>query len=259
MKEVFESILQSAKDRVTNPILGAFVISWLIFNWDAIACFLYSTEDIEYRISCAKEYTNLTKLLCYPLTSAIVLNVGFPFISYGLEKLLSTNKVRRKSLVIEEQISLLDVELRRESKKSEIEKIKLEKSQFEEERLSNENEKLLEEKDAEIQILKDKLSEETSDYYLAQSTLDYEEFKKSDVFKYFKLLGLSITQRKSYGNEINEIVIEKFKALDIIQEDPEGEMLFTINGMKLWKQFVLAENIPEENKGDTKESDGLPF
>ena len=45
MKEIVNSIAETIKNRLTNPVYGTFVISWIIFHWNFIFSILFLSED----------------------------------------------------------------------------------------------------------------------------------------------------------------------------------------------------------------------
>lgn len=45
-KEIYESLKDVAIQRIKNPFMGAFLLSWLVFNWKAISYFIFSSQDI---------------------------------------------------------------------------------------------------------------------------------------------------------------------------------------------------------------------
>ncbi len=45
MKEIFESAIDTIKNRLTNPVYGTFIASWLAFHWNFIFSLFFLSED----------------------------------------------------------------------------------------------------------------------------------------------------------------------------------------------------------------------
>jgi hypothetical protein len=50
MKEFLQSIFKSTQERIKNPFVGAFMTSWVLFNWKPILFLVFSVTSIEYKI-----------------------------------------------------------------------------------------------------------------------------------------------------------------------------------------------------------------
>lgn len=50
MKDFFQSIIDSSKDRIKNPFIGVYISSFLIYNWRSISIYLFSRKTIECKI-----------------------------------------------------------------------------------------------------------------------------------------------------------------------------------------------------------------
>ena len=51
LDDIWASIKGNAKTRINDPIIGAFVISWGLCNWDRLALLFWGTGKLEERIS----------------------------------------------------------------------------------------------------------------------------------------------------------------------------------------------------------------
>ncbi|MCH7411147.1 hypothetical protein MM239_17245 [Belliella sp. DSM 111904] len=69
------------KERLSNPFFFTFAFFWIIWNWQGIAYFFYSTDDILFRLGCINDtYVDIYRNLLYPLALAIasiILSNGF--------------------------------------------------------------------------------------------------------------------------------------------------------------------------------------
>lgn len=82
--ESVKDVLNSFKERLTNPFLGAFVISWLVFNYDIIITLLVYDETIwqtngqKTVLDFIQSRLCIEKSLWYPLASAFGYVLLFP-------------------------------------------------------------------------------------------------------------------------------------------------------------------------------------
>jgi hypothetical protein len=61
LTDSFQAIAGNFKDRITNPIGGAFLTSWLIVNWKLVYYFLLNDENVVNKIEfIEKNYSDLT-------------------------------------------------------------------------------------------------------------------------------------------------------------------------------------------------------
>lgn len=78
LKNFFSSIDDAAKSRVNNPFYGAFIFSWLIFNWKIILILLFSKKNIYSVIEDITNHLNANLLLYYPLLASLILLILIP-------------------------------------------------------------------------------------------------------------------------------------------------------------------------------------
>lgn len=84
--EFKRSVNKILNERLTSPFWGAFICSWLVFNWKIVYLTIFIDQDkiegtkIDYIITNYCDYKNL---IWFPLSSAILLIVVFPFITTG--------------------------------------------------------------------------------------------------------------------------------------------------------------------------------
>lgn len=46
LREVFHSIRSSFNERISNPLIGSFIISWCVFNWDILLFLFYANNNL---------------------------------------------------------------------------------------------------------------------------------------------------------------------------------------------------------------------
>lgn len=89
----------------------------------------------------------------------------------------------------------------------------------------------------------------------------YDNFRKSDMYQFFREVGISIRNQNSFPFGVNDIIKEKFIFQGIVEEFfNEADLLyrFTEKGNFFWKTFV-NNTIVTKNIKIEKEPDDLPF
>jgi hypothetical protein len=239
--EIRKSINSILFERVTSPLYGTLIISWLIWNWKIIYLTLFvDSEEIEgTKIDfILNNYSEINHLLTYPLISTLLLITIFPFISngaYWVNLKFKKWKIDQKNSIEEKQLLTLEqsISIRKELKEKE-----------------NDFQEMISKKDLEITLLKKELetqndSENTQEKSPKENeidSLDYSNFKQNDyVFKHFYKIAQQI--RKSYKIPANipEDVLEYYLLNDIIEKS-SGAYYLKSKGNKFYKKYV-NENI----------------
>lgn len=79
--EVYNSLKSNMSDRIKSPFYGAFVFSWLVFNWKPILILVFSKKSIYVVIEEVSTYSDLHRQFFYPIASTLVLVFLMPVIS----------------------------------------------------------------------------------------------------------------------------------------------------------------------------------
>ena len=250
MKDFIKKILETSKDRLKNPLVGSFILSWLVFNWKGVLVVLFSSKSIEDRISyVAKEDYSILLLLWLPLLMALFYVVILPYLSLVIEKLNVYAKRIRKETVFKENLEKITQNI--ELKKKEL---RLEKAKIDYEKLAEKNK------------ASNEISTEKRDYF----KVEFDKFINTSDFKIFELVAAEIRRYKSTPNNITSIAIEKFIALDLVEriDDEDNQntyYILTEKGNFFWKEIMLSKKInaetaiEKEQQSYPAEDDDLPF
>jgi len=94
IKDFLESIVDSYKDRIKSPLIGSFMISFMIFNWRAFAILIFSDWPIHTRIKWVEEHYSENKNFVWPILISFFYVLILPYINLFFDWLLSmyTNK-----------------------------------------------------------------------------------------------------------------------------------------------------------------------
>ncbi|MCI9500204.1 MAG: hypothetical protein HFE69_21480 [Enterobacter hormaechei subsp. steigerwaltii] len=79
IKEIYLSVKKTSTDRIKSPFYGVFILTWIAFNWQPIAIFLFSKLTIEDRIGFINAIYPFH--LWWPLGISCVLAYALPFIN----------------------------------------------------------------------------------------------------------------------------------------------------------------------------------
>lgn len=81
LKEYLSSTVNTAAQRVSNPVFGAFSLSWCAFNWKSILFLFFSDSGIIDKISYISNSSNWKTIALYPCISVALLCGCLPWIN----------------------------------------------------------------------------------------------------------------------------------------------------------------------------------
>lgn len=153
LSDVWTSITGNANARVKDPVIGSFVVAWILCNWDKLAILFFGDNKVEERIGNLVEkmaiiqspeliYQDLD-LLILPSLIALVYLFILPTVSLWVNQ-------KQKKPIIAQHSHAVDVEIAQAKKQWELNKEKLR---------SNPNKGFLE-KDVELDIQRQKARDE---------------------------------------------------------------------------------------------------
>lgn len=279
MKELLKTITETSKERVRNPFIGTYILSFLIINWKPTLFLMFSDLKIEEKlIIIENKYTSLSYNLLLPLGIALVYTIVLPYFMWLIEELNKKSVKGRKNNQTEQLF--IDIKNKQnlaieESKLEDIKanyrekadlNLKLEK--FKE--INSEYQAIIKNQKVELTKIKEEnsnlkgflnngLSKEAEE----KLSKEFSEFRNSKLFPYFKDIGISINNFSSFPQSLNEIIKEKYIHNGIIQKresEENNEYYFTEKGKYFWKEYVLGVEVDSYNTyPDEPELDELPF
>ncbi|MGS4345078.1 hypothetical protein ACKUSY_05600 [Myroides odoratus] len=249
MKDFLGSIFKTTEERLKNPFVGSFIISFIAFNWKPILIVIFSNIPIEDRVSyVSNNYSDVAYLLVLPLLLSLFYVLFLPKIMCWIdENTFESFKKRNKHLYsskeidIQGQISIAEKEVELENKKAESKdkadlnaEIKNLKNTISSKDLEIENLKSISEdinkvnlesskKDKTIKELENKINviKEKEEIYL----FDYERIPDSILESFVD--NLRLINKENLKNSLKESII------DYIDHD-----LVEINNDKYGQQFL---------------------
>lgn len=126
--EIKKSINSILYERVSSPLFGTFIVSWLVFNWKIFyLTFIVDSDKIEVnKIDyILNNFNRVEYLIWYPLISTLILITIIPFISngaYWLNLRFSQWKINQKNIVEKKQLLSLEQSIQLREQFSDMEK-----------------------------------------------------------------------------------------------------------------------------------------
>ncbi|WP_143151723.1 hypothetical protein [Flavobacterium segetis] len=284
MKEFINTFFQASNERLRNPLIFYFFISWIAFNWRPIITLFLSEKKIEERINyIGTNFNDIQLTLYYPLFVSLGYVILLPYFTLLIEKIVQLAKIGRKNNYVNEKISdfVGKQKIAKEERKYEQEKA----GNAEISELNTRIEELLrtnDEKQKSIDSLKIDLTNEKKErnkyeQYISLDSQDdleysielkkqldeeYEDFLKTEVSTYFERIGTEISQFKSIPKNTELIIIEKLIYSGLIKkvDDDENQrtyFILTKKGKYFWKNYVMSKNILTQQESERE--DDLPF
>lgn len=155
IKELLAASRQTSLERVKNPALGAFVFSWLGFNWQMLAILIFSKKPIELRIEYIQNHWDIGNYLLGPLVTTGLICFMLPRVNKAITK--SQQKPNNEVTVLN-----LDAKIQIANKQQEIADIEARKKlsvEREQKRIENEIEAIIQRN----KILDKQLGDQTSE------------------------------------------------------------------------------------------------
>lgn len=131
MKNLINNLLETSKDRLKNPLIGAFIFSWIAINWEPVSVLFFSTDSIYVRIDIIEEcYTSLWLNFFLPLLIAVFYIVALPYVMLLMDKIPNWAIKRRKEKVYNMLLFELKWKERLATKELEIQLVKANHKDF---------------------------------------------------------------------------------------------------------------------------------
>jgi hypothetical protein len=259
MKTIILNLLDSSRERLKNPIVGSFIIAWLVLNWKPISIFLFEDLQMIEKIRIIEfKYSSNWNFLWFPLIFSFLYNLAMTYILSFLELIVSKgiknrykNQIQIKINEIKNKTSLAEHEFILENTKAGFREVDqtnriIDNLKKENENLKNENILLKENLNQQKSISLEEMRNSSEEIAFKE---DYNKnFVNSDLYKFFKQLGTAISQNNL--PKLEPIILEKFINTDIIDkyETVENEVnyKFTQRGKIYWKIYVSNFEIDKD-------------
>jgi hypothetical protein len=268
MIELIKSILESSKERIKNPLIGALAFSWVFINWKIVFIILFSKQTIENKIiHIESNYIKVCSNYIYPICTALIYLILLPYISQFVEWVIKKSVIARKSnktkmlvkgitgkqeVAIEVGI-LEDINAKNESKIELNKRIK---------DLKNDNESLKNN----ILDLENKISElkpsQNESKTFNNFDQEYSKFKHTPLYKTFNDVGLRVAEEGQFPVYTDSMEKQKYLSHGILKRNTEPnrnniDILFTNKGHFFWNKYVLESKSPLDMLHDLNEPEDV--
>ena len=172
MKELLSTFLETSRDRLKNPFISSFILSWLAFNWKPLFIILFSSKNIESKISLIEtKHVSLILNLWLPLSFALFYIILLPYLMWLLEELSNKAIKARKTNQINQQV--FDIQNNQNIAKEEVSLENIRANYKEKADLNKQIDNLknqILEKDSKIKEMNDKMTELNNEYQKMANT-----------------------------------------------------------------------------------------
>lgn len=245
IRDIYSSFRQTSLERVKSPFLGAFVFSWVGFNWQMLAILFFSTKGIEERLKLINKSLDIGDYLLGPICTTALIVTLLPqinkFITWMQDKPNSDTvemSLASKIRIAELQQSLAESEARKKlaDKKEERfieEGIYSLKAEFE--KTKND----LEKRNDDARILLEEIRKLEGDLAKAESKFNVEQESKSQIQTE---LVIEKENNRTLGDQIIKISSEsnKFKSDLSLSKETYERTLGAHDELK--EQFEITKN-----------------
>jgi len=249
--DFLKELNDTAKERIKNPVMGAFICSFLVCNWQAFFILFFSDMSIEERI----EFMNTKWKVLLPIIISIGYTLLIPLIMIGLDYALMPMKRKRisniyknKSFTTDQKIKLASKELA--LKNAENGNKTLEEMENKMKELTESHDKIRETDRLTIENLKDSLAD-SNNLVQQLNNVQVQERKERDPLQLYSekingenilfspetLLGMSYIDKDGFVVEGNKGRINFLSNIGIVEQTSKGHRL-TDKGSKLHKKLI---------------------
>ncbi|EJD6400492.1 hypothetical protein M0H77_RS09965 [Providencia rettgeri] len=192
-KEIVQAVTEAAKDRIKNPVMATFVISWCVFNWSSLLVLIFGNDSIQQKVQIASvAFSDKSSWLIPIFFTATYLFINKPLNLVFQKAMVGFDYI---SMAIEHSKKIKELELEKER-----ESLRAEKDMAYEDTKTN-KEKEIQEMKEQITVSKDKEG---------ALTREIDELKKEKEFNRNEMNELQKTNSKQQ-EKVNELFLENEK------------------------------------------------
>lgn len=235
IKEIVASLRKTSTERISNPFYGVFIMTWLAFNWEAVAIILFSDLPMQERVRFINSAYSL--IFLYPLLFAIFLTFILPWCTEKITFFQSKSISRTSSLLAIRKKKMLtaDISVERFRAKKDVayERYKV----GSEKEIQSMRESIIESTERTGQLTKER--DDALQRLAAMKNITQENHKLESLLK------ASLTANEKTNKDLqsqNKYISELKKQVDMLEEDKAS--YFNQNQRMLASIDGLLENYP---------------
>lgn len=102
---LIRTTFNNINNRLKNPFLFSFIMSFIICNWQAFSVFIFAQIEIQSKLQKTLEYFSWYTGFFIPIMIAVFYVIGLPLINAYFEKIqLHADKIYNDNLAIKEEL-----------------------------------------------------------------------------------------------------------------------------------------------------------
>lgn len=110
IRDIYTSFRQTSLERVKSPFLGAFVFSWVGFNWQMLAIIFFSKKGIEERLELINKSFDIGNYLLAPICTTAMIVIILPQINKIITKIQDKPNTETIELSLESKIRIAELQ-----------------------------------------------------------------------------------------------------------------------------------------------------
>ncbi|ELY7490542.1 hypothetical protein SOJ85_003263 [Cronobacter turicensis] len=110
IRDILASFRQASLERVRSPFLGAFVFSWLGFNWPMLAILFFSKREIEKRLVYIGDNFGIESFIIGPLCTSALIAFLLPQINKLVTKIQNSPNTQTIEMSLQSKIKIAELQ-----------------------------------------------------------------------------------------------------------------------------------------------------
>lgn len=110
VRDIYASFRQTSLERVKSPFLGAFVFSWVGFNWQMLSILFFSKKEIEQRIELINHSYDIGNYLLGPICTTILIVILLPRLNKFITKIQDKPNSETVELSLSSKIKIAELQ-----------------------------------------------------------------------------------------------------------------------------------------------------
>ncbi|MEN4520285.1 hypothetical protein [Pantoea agglomerans] len=111
-KDILSAFRQNSLERIKSPFLGAFVFSWLGFNWQMLAVLILSKQNIIGRLEYINKIYSVKDYILAPIFTTALICILLPLINKSVTKLQKKTNHETNQLILQSKIDIAEEQLK---------------------------------------------------------------------------------------------------------------------------------------------------
>ncbi|WP_105719646.1 hypothetical protein [Cronobacter dublinensis] len=110
IRDMIASFRQASLERVRSPFLGAFVFSWLGFNWQMLAILFFSNREVEKRLVYITDNFGIFRYIIGPLITTALIAYFLPKINKFVTHIQNAPNTETIEMTLQSKIKIAELQ-----------------------------------------------------------------------------------------------------------------------------------------------------